>query len=173
MPGLRPGAAEPGPAGAGRAAAHPDAYTGTVDVDVENFAVVKFEAFTTRHPTELAKPKDYRRFGLTQPATLYKQHHDVYQYADVKGTYFRQYARRETTYRFVNQDSTETHHWQDIHELLTTSVELAKPLVLQTSLYEADANVPYREEFWNTYQVLLPTQSKQQTFVTPAETART
>ncbi|MFD2719074.1 erythromycin esterase family protein [Hymenobacter monticola] len=134
----------------------PEAYTGSVFVDTENFAVVKYEAFTTRSPTELTKPREYGRYGFAQPATRFWQHHDVYQYEEAKGTYFRQYARRETTARFVLRDSTQ-HRRQDVKELLTNSVELAKPVVLQTSLMEANANVPYREEFWNTYQVLLPT----------------
>lgn len=139
----------------------PEAYAGTVYVDTENFAVVKYEAFTTRSPRILDKPKEFKRYGLTQPATSYRRHHDVYQYAELNGTYFRQYARRETTTEFVSPDSLEKHHWQDVQELLTTSVELAKPQVLQTSIYEVDTNVPYRQEFWNTYQVLLPTKRKE------------
>ena len=136
-----------------------DAYEGSVYVDTENFAVVKYEAFATRSPNELAKPREYKRRGFVQPAMEYRTHHDVYQYEEVKGTYFRKYARRETTRRFVLRDSTQ-HHWQDVQELLTTGVELAKPQVLQTSLYDVDTNVPYREEFWNSYQVLLPTAGK-------------
>jgi hypothetical protein len=60
----------------------------------------------------------------------------------------------------VLRDSQEKHHWQDVHELLTTSLELTRPQVLQTSLLEVDAKVPYRADFWNTYQVLLPTEKK-------------
>ena len=136
----------------------PEAYEGTLYIDTENFAVVKYEAFTTRSPTELTKPKQYKRFRFTQPATMHWKHHDVYQYAAVNGTYFRQYARRETTQEFVLADGQQ-HHWQNIHELLTTGVELAKPLVLQTSIYEVDATVPYRAEFWNSYQTLLPAEN--------------
>ncbi|MBC8085180.1 MAG: erythromycin esterase family protein [Hymenobacter sp.] len=133
-----------------------DAYEGMVYVDTENFAVIRYEAFTTRSPDELTKPKDFKRFGFTQPATRYRQHHDVYQYEEVKGTYFLKYARRESTIDFVLRDSQQRHRWQDIHELLATGLELARPQVLQTTLMEVDAKVPYHEEFWNTYQVLLP-----------------
>ncbi len=139
----------------------PDSYEGTVYVDTENFAVVKYEAFTTRSPYELTKAKHFKRFGLTQPATHYAKHHDVYQYEEVKGTYFLKYARRESTTDLVLRDSQQKHQWQDTHELLTTSVELARPQVLQTTLMEVDAKVPYREEFWNSYQVLLPVDGKQ------------
>ncbi|GAA3998728.1 hypothetical protein GCM10022408_07030 [Hymenobacter fastidiosus] len=137
-----------------------DAYVGTVYVDAENFAVVKYEAFTTRSPYEVSKPKFLKRYGFTQPFTNYLKHHDVYQYEEVKGTYFLKYARRESTFDFVMRDSQEKHHWQDIHEMLTTSVELTKPQVLQGNLLEAAGKVPYRAEFWNTYQVLLPTEKK-------------
>jgi hypothetical protein len=137
-----------------------DAYQGSVFVDTENFAVVKYEAFTTRSPDELTKPQDFRRFGFTQPATCYRKHHDVYQYEEVKGTYFLKYARRESTTDFVLHGSPQKHQWQDIHELLTTGVELARPLVLQTNLLDTDDKVPYRADFWNTYQVLLPTEGK-------------
>ncbi|NVO33143.1 erythromycin esterase family protein [Hymenobacter lapidiphilus] len=133
-----------------------DAYVGTVYVDAENFAVVKYEAFTTRSPYEVSKPKVFKRFGFTQPFTNYAKHHDVYQYEEVKGTYFLKYARRESTFDFVMRESQEKHHWQDIHELLTTSVELTRPLVLQGNLLEGAGKVPYRAEFWDTYQVLLP-----------------
>ncbi|HEX8326612.1 MAG TPA: erythromycin esterase family protein [Hymenobacter sp.] len=138
----------------------PEAYEGSIFVDAENFAVVKYEAFTTRSPTELTKPKEFKRYGLTQPATGRRTHHDVYQYADVNGTYFRQYARRETNWEFALRGSADHHRWRDVHELLTTGVELARPVELHTSLYEVDSNVPYRAEFWETYQVLLPTQAE-------------
>ena len=137
-----------------------DSYEGSVFVDTENFSVVKYEAFTTRSPDELTKPKDFKRFGFAQPATHYQKHHDVYQYEEVKGTYFLKYARRENTSDFVLRDSQQKHQWQDIHELLTTGVEIAKPQALQTSLLEVDPNVPYRAEFWNAYQVLLPPNQK-------------
>ena len=134
----------------------PDAYTGSIFVDTENFAIVQYEAFTTRSPSQLTRPRQFRRFGFAQPLTSYARHHDLYQYEEVKGTYFLHYARREKTYDLVGADNSEHHHWQDIHELLTTAVELAEPLVLQTSLMEVATRVPYRADFWNTYQVLLP-----------------
>jgi erythromycin esterase-like protein len=137
-----------------------DAYVGTVFVDAENFAVVKYEAFTTRSPDEVSKPSAFKRYGFTQPFTNYRKHHDVYQYEEVKGTYFIKYARRESWFDFVLRDSQEKHHWQDIHEMLTTSVELTTPQVLPGNLLEVAGKVPYRPEFWNTYQVLLPTEGK-------------
>ena len=137
-----------------------DAYEGTVYVDSENFAVVKYEAFVRRSPTELVKPKYFRRFGLTKPAVDNVTHHDVYQYEEVNGTYFLKYARRETNHDILSQDSVEQHHWQDVQELLTTGVELTKPLVLQTSLLDVADNVAYNADFWNTYQVLLPSEEK-------------
>lgn len=132
----------------------PTAYTGTLYIDTENFAVVKYEAFTTRSPTELVKPKMYKRFGLAKPAVCHTKHHDVYQYETTQGTYFRQYALRETAYDLVAQDSTEKHRWRDVNELLTNNIELIKPMELNTSTY--DINAPYNAEFWNTYQGLLP-----------------
>ena len=135
-------------------------YVGSVFVDTENFAVVKYEAFTTRSPNQLTRPKYFRRLGFTEPVTSYAKHHDLYQYEEVSGTYFLKYARRETSYDFVVIDSQEKHRWQDIHELLTTNVELVKPLVLQTTLFEVDAKVPYRADFWDTYQVVLPVKGK-------------
>ncbi|MBW3128647.1 hypothetical protein [Hymenobacter profundi] len=137
-----------------------DTYEGTVYVDTENFAVVQYEAFTTRRPQELTKPRDLRRLGFAQPLTRYRQHHDLYQYEPVQGTCFLKYARRESATDFVRRDTQQRQRWQDLHELLTTDVELATPHVLHTTLFEVDAQVPYRADFWNTYQVLLPTEAK-------------
>jgi hypothetical protein len=60
----------------------------------------------------------------------------------------------------VLRDSQQKHRWQDIHELLATDVELINPQVLQTTLFEVDAQVPFRADFWNNYQVLLPTEAR-------------
>lgn len=138
----------------------PDAYEGTLYVDTESFALLKYEAFTTRSPNEITKPKSYQRLGFTQPVTDSRRHHDVYQYEAVGGTYFLKYARRETTSNFSTAATQEEHTTQEINELLATSIELAKPQVLLTSLYETDSHVPYRAAFWNTYQVVLPTPEK-------------
>lgn len=108
-----------------------EAYAGTVYVDAENFVVVKYEAFTTRSPSEITKPKYVKRYGFTQPFTSYLKHHDVYQYEEANGAYFLKYARRESTTDFVLRDNQQKHHWQDVHELLTTSLELTRPQVLR------------------------------------------
>lgn len=135
----------------------PETYAGTLYVDADNFALVKYEAFTTRSPHEYSKAKEYRRLGFAEPVTAYRRHHDVYQYEASNGTYFLKYARREDLCTFLGTTTHEKHRTREINELLATSVNLAQPQVLQTSIYEVDARVPYRAEFWDTYQVVLPT----------------
>ncbi|HET9504527.1 MAG TPA: erythromycin esterase family protein [Hymenobacter sp.] len=135
----------------------PDAFEGTLYVDTDNFALVKYEAFTTRRPHEYDKPKDFRRLGFAEPVTMYRRHHDTYQYEASKGIYFLKYARRENSATYLGATTHEKHRTREINELLTTSVSLTQPQVLQTSIYEVDAHAPYRPEFWDTYQVVLPT----------------
>ena len=134
----------------------PQAYEGTIYVDVENFAVVQYEAFTTRSPHELTNANVLKRMGFTQPTTFYQKHHDLYQYQSHQGTYVLHYARRESTIDYLTSETQAKHHWQATSELLTTSAALTKPQVLQTSLLEVNPSAPYQADFWDTYQVLLP-----------------
>ena len=139
----------------------PASYEGTVYIDTENFAVVKYEAFTARTPVELTKAKRLKDYGLSEPTTYVRTHHDVYQYEARKGLYLLKYARRESAQDFHSTATQATTlRWREVQELLATSTELAKPQVLQTSLTEVDATVPYRPEFWDTYQVVLPTEKE-------------
>ncbi|MGI4874095.1 MAG: erythromycin esterase family protein [Janthinobacterium lividum] len=139
----------------------PASHEGTIYIDTENFAVVKYETFTTRTPVELTKAKQLKRFGLSEPTTYFWTHHDVYQYEARQGLYLLKYARREKSLDFHSvATQATTQRWREVQELLATSAELAHPQVLQTSLTEVDATAPYRPEFWDTYQVVLPTEKE-------------
>jgi hypothetical protein len=135
----------------------PESYQGTVYITTDTYAVVKYEAFTGRTPTTLDKPKDLRRLGLAAPTVRRRTHHDVYQYEQLRGTYYLRYARHDRAQVFTDPVTGARQQTQrDCLELLATSFTQDKPLVLQTTGLRVDPNVPYRPEFWDSYQVLVP-----------------
>jgi len=136
----------------------PESYQGTIYITTDTYAVVKYEAFTVRTPYAVDKPKVLRRLGLAVPTTMRNTHHDVYQYEQLRGTYYLRYARHETEQVYTDAATSAHQRTQrDCIELLATSFTQDKPVVLQTTGLHVDPNVPYRPAFWDSYQVLVPT----------------
>jgi hypothetical protein len=73
----------------------------------------------------------------------------------VKGAYFLKYMAVHIGLRAL---TARKKHCTGHSELLIV-MELTKPQALQGNL-EVAGKVPYRPEFWNTYQVLLPAEGK-------------
>ncbi|MET4108162.1 erythromycin esterase family protein [Hymenobacter sp. UYP22] len=135
----------------------PDSYQGTLYITTDTYAVVKYEAFTVRTPYAINKAKDLRRLGLTSPTSRQRTHHDVYQYEQVGGTYYLRYARHDRDQVYADPATGARQQTRrDCLELLATSFTQDKPVVLHTTGLRVDPTVPYRPEFWNSYQVLVP-----------------
>lgn len=110
-----------------------------------------------RAPYAIDKAKALRRLGLTGPTTQRRTHHDVYQYEQLRGTYYLRYARHDNEQVYTDPATGARQHTQrDCLELLATSFTQDQPLVLQTTGLRVDPTVPYRPEFWDSYQVLVP-----------------
>jgi len=140
----------------------PESYQGTLYITTDTYALVKYEAFTVRAPYAVDKAKVLRRLGLTAPATRRSTHHDVYQYEQLRGTYYLRYARHDNEQLYSDPATNARQQTQrESLELLATSFTQDKPLVLQTTGLHLDLNVPYRPEFWDSYQVLVPTTVKE------------
>ncbi len=140
----------------------PESYRGTVYITTDTYAVVKYEAFTVRTPYAIDKPKDLRRLGLTAPTSRRRTHHDVYQYEQLRGTYYLRYARHDDEQVYADPATGARQQTQrDCLELLATSFTQDKPVVLQTTGLRVDPTVPYRPEFWDSYQVLVPATVKE------------
>ena len=136
----------------------PESYQGTLYLTTDTYALVKYEAFTVRTPCTIDKAKVLRRLELTAPTSLRRTHHDVYQYEQLRGTYYLRYARHDNE-QVYSDPATGAHQQtqRDCLELLATSFTQDQPLVLQTTGLHIDPTVPYRPEFWDSYQVLVPT----------------
>jgi erythromycin esterase-like protein len=135
----------------------PESYQGTVYITTDTYAVVKYEAFTVRTPYAIDKPKVLRRLGMTAPTTMRNTHHDVYQYEQLRGTYYLRYARHDDQQVFADPATGARQLTRRAClELLATSFTQDKPMVLQTTGLRVDPNVPYRPAFWDSYQVLVP-----------------
>jgi erythromycin esterase-like protein len=135
----------------------PASYQGTVYITTDAYAVVKYEAFTERTPTTLDKAKDLRRLGLAAPTVRRRTHHDVYQYEQLRGTYYLRYARHDHEQVFTDPVTGARQQTQrDCLELLSTSFTQDKPVVLQTTGLRVDPTIPYHPAFWESYQVLVP-----------------
>jgi hypothetical protein len=135
----------------------PESYQGTVYITTDTYAIVKYEAFIGRTPTTFDKAKDLRRLGLAAPTSRRRTHHDVYQYEQLRGTYYLRYARHDHEQVFTDPATGARQQTQrDCLELLATSFTQDKPVVLQTTGLHVDPNVPYRPEFWDSYQVIVP-----------------
>ena len=140
----------------------PESYQGTLYITTDTYALVKYEAFTVRAPYAIDKAKVLRRVGLTAPTTMRGTHHDVYQYDQLRGTYYLRYARHDNEQLYSDPATNARQQTQrESLELLATSFTQDKPLVLQTTGLHLDLNVPYRPEFWDSYQVLVPTTVKE------------
>jgi erythromycin esterase-like protein len=135
----------------------PESYQGTVYITTDTYAVVKYEAFTGRAPYAVDKAKVLRRLGMTAPTTMRQTHHDVYQYEQLRGTYYLRYARHDNEQVYTDPSTGARQQTRrDCIELLATSFTQDKPLVLQTTSLHVAPNVPYHPEFWDSYQVLVP-----------------
>ena len=134
----------------------PVAFEGRMFIDAENYALVKYEAFTTWDTASIKKPKVLRRLGFDGPVRQRRRAYDVYQYEQTGGQYYLKYSRHYYPTDFVRVDNGQKTSHVEAYDLLTTSLELQKPVVLQQSMTNVIGKVPYREEFWNTYQTLLP-----------------
>jgi erythromycin esterase-like protein len=140
----------------------PASYRGTVYITTDTYAVVKYEAFTERTPTTIDKAKDLRRLGLAAPTSRRRTHHDVYQYEQLRGTYYLRYARHDRAQVFTDPATGARQQTQrDCLELLATSFTQDQPVVLQTTGLRVDPTVPYRPAFWDSYQVLVPPTAEQ------------
>ncbi|TVT41547.1 hypothetical protein FNT36_08905 [Hymenobacter setariae] len=134
-----------------------ESYQGTVYITTDTYAVVKYEAFTGRAPYAIDKSKALRRLGLAAPTVRRVTIHDVYQYEQLRGTYYLRYARHDATQVYTDAATNARQQTQrDCIELLATSFTQDKPLVLQTTGLHVDPHVPYHPEFWDSYQVLVP-----------------
>jgi hypothetical protein len=134
-----------------------ESYQGTIYITTDTYAVVKYEAFTGRTPYAIDKPKVLRRLGLAAPTVRRATIHDVYQYEQLRGTYYLRYARHDAASVYTDAATGARQRTQrDCLELLATSFTQDKPLVLQTTGLHVDPNVPYHPEFWDAYQVLVP-----------------
>jgi erythromycin esterase-like protein len=135
----------------------PESYQGTLYITTDTYALVKYEAFTVRTPYPIDKTKVLRRLGFTAPTTRRSTHHDVYQYDHLRGTYYLRYARHDIEQVYTDPATgTRQRAQRESLELLATSFTQDKPVVLQTTGLRLDPTVPYRPEFWDSYQVLLP-----------------
>jgi erythromycin esterase-like protein len=135
----------------------PESYQGTLYLTTDTYALVKYEAFTVRTPYAIDKAKVLRRLGLTAPTSLRTTTHDVYQYDQLRGTYYLRYARHDNKQVYTDPLTHSRQHTQrDCLELLATSFTQDQPLVLQTTGLHIDPTAPYRPAFWDTYQVLVP-----------------
>lgn len=135
----------------------PASYQGTLYITTDTYALVKYEAFTVRAPHAIDKAKVLRRLGLTAPTTRHRTHHDVYQYDQLRGTYYLRYARHDDEQVYTDPATGARQQTQrESLELLATSFTQTHPVVLQTTGLHLDPTVPYRPEFWSSYQVLVP-----------------
>ncbi|MBT9393056.1 erythromycin esterase family protein [Hymenobacter sp. NST-14] len=134
----------------------PALVEGKIHIDADNFAVVKYEARMTRDTLLMSKDKVLRRLRLPGPARHVDRAHDVYQYEEVNGRYYLKYAQLEYQIDYVLRATGETRRDTENQELLITGLELEKPAVLQRSTQDVLTTVPYREGFWQSYQVMLP-----------------
>jgi erythromycin esterase-like protein len=135
----------------------PESYQGTLYITIDTYALVKYEAFTGRAPSTIDKANVLHRLGLTAPTTRRSTHHDVYQYDQLRGTYYLRYARHDIEQVYTDlATGTRQQTQRESLESLTTSFTQDKPLVLRTTGFHLDPTVPYRPEFWDSYQVLVP-----------------
>lgn len=134
----------------------PAAFEGHLFIDADNYALVKYEAFTTWDTTSIKNKKMLRRFGFDGPVRQSRRAYDVYQYEQTGGLYYLKYSRHYYPTDFVSVATGQKTSHVEAYDLLTTRLELQRPQVLQQSMTNVVGQVPYREEFWNSYQTLLP-----------------
>ncbi|MBG8553114.1 erythromycin esterase family protein [Hymenobacter guriensis] len=137
----------------------PETFEGTIYIDADNFAVVKYDVRMTREPATVTKVKVLKRLGLPGPAQYISQAHDVYQYEEVNGRYYLKYSQIEFQQDYVILATQARQRHTENYQLLVTGLELKNPAVLRSSMTDV-LNVPYRPEFWETYQVVLPEAEK-------------
>lgn len=136
----------------------PESYQGAVYITTDTYAIVKYEAFTVRAPYEIKRDKLLRQLNLPAPSSRRRTNHDIYQYEQLRGIYYLKYAQRENESVYTDLASGSIQRRQrESTELLATSIRLSQPLVLQSSGLRVDKRVPYRPEFWDSYQVIMPT----------------
>ncbi|MBC8110638.1 MAG: carboxypeptidase-like regulatory domain-containing protein [Verrucomicrobia bacterium] len=133
----------------------PISYQGFLYIDVKNFAVVKYEAFTTWESQVLSKKSIIKRFFMKTPFQLTRTAHDVYEYEHLKGVYFLKYARNSSNYTINALDESKGYKQENKAEFLNISIEMTNPKMLKKNLLQTTTNVPIDEKFWDNYQFFL------------------
>lgn len=131
----------------------PSKYEGSILINAENFAVIKYEAFTTWEQSYHKKKRLIKAFELNEPFYLTKSAHDLYYYDRYENKYTLRYAKRKFSYHVKPESSVNSIIQFNETEVVTTGAEFKNPKPIDQSLLEIDTNVPYDKEFWNSFNI--------------------
>jgi erythromycin esterase-like protein len=131
----------------------PSSYEGTILIDSENFAILKYEALTNWESVHYKKKRLIKAFKLNSPFTLTKKSHDLYYYDRYGENYLLRYAKRTFSYNINPDNSEQTIVQIDDREIVNTNVELINPIPISQSLLEVDTNIPYNKVFWESFNI--------------------
>ena len=127
-------------------------YKGSVFIDTENFAVLKYEAHTQQKTDKEKRKRVLKYYNLKESMNRTIKIHDIYYYDEFEGKYYLKYATTNKSVQFESLDKKEKKIFEDIKQVLVTKIEAKNPKVLTESNY---AEPEFDEEFWETYNVIL------------------
>lgn len=138
----------------------PATYKGDVYIDTENFALLKYEAFTQWEVTMMGKKKFLNRQGFQSPVNMLRGVHDMFYYDEYDGHYYLKYASHNYSLEFETIDSKEKSKREYIDQILVTRIESENPKKLTETMTKINTDVEYDKDFWDSYNIILEEEYK-------------
>lgn len=139
----------------------PAVYDGTLYVDVDTYAVVKYVANISWKEKLVTDKKFLRRFNVSEPANFLRSAELEFSYKNLGGTYVLHYAKMRDHFKFVHTENGTSTTRSYNKELLNVRTNLENPKVLSESILSVDPKtVPYDAEFWESFNFISEVRKK-------------
>ncbi len=133
----------------------PAIYKGDVFIDTENFALLKYAAYTKWDVMKMEKKKFLKRQGFQSPVNMLRSVHDVFYYDEYDGSYYLKYASSNYKIEFETIASKEKSIREYIDQILVTKIEAKNPKKLTETMTKVGINIDYDKNFWDSYNIML------------------
>ena len=133
----------------------PAAYNGDVYIDTENFALLKYEAYTQWDVTKMDKKKFLKKQGFHSPVNMLRRVHDILYYDEYDDYYYLKYASHNYSLEFETIDGKEKSKREYMDQILVTKIESKTPKKLTETMTKINTDVDYDKDFWDSYNVML------------------
>lgn len=133
----------------------PVVYDGTLYVDVDTYAVVKYVANIGWKEKLVTDKKFLRRFNVSGPANFVRSAELEFSYKRLTGTYVLHYAKMRDHFKFIHAENGTWTTRSYNKELLNVRTNLENPKVLSESILSVDPKtVPYDPKFWESFNFI-------------------